>query len=109
MNQNIIESYINKLGKEAHLVGKADEEKIKYIESVLNISLPNSYKWFLKEFGLLVIPGFTILGNGLDTIPACVESTLDWRNYGLPSSFVVIEDPDIMPTHTPTYIVIFGW
>jgi hypothetical protein len=46
----------------------------------------------LKKYGLAVLPGFIILGNGLSAAPACIESTQDWRNYGLPKQFVVVED-----------------
>lgn len=87
-----IESLIIALGSRAHFVGKANSVRIDYIEKQLNVILPKSYKLFLKEYGLAVLPGFTILGNGLATVASCVETTLDWRRYGLSKSLVVIED-----------------
>ena len=91
-NNKIISNYIAALGDDAKFVGKADERQIKTIEKELEVTLSDSYKKFLLEYGLAVLPGFIILGCGLSTIPACVEYTLDWRNYGLPKTLVVIED-----------------
>ena len=90
-NANILK-YIKALGNKALFVGRANENKIRSIEQELGVNLPESYKFFLRDYGLAVLPGFEILGNGLSTVPACVESTLDWRKYGLPQSMVVIED-----------------
>ena len=87
-----IAKYIEALGDKALFVGKADENHINFIEQELDVILPESYKSFLRDYGLAVLPGFEILGNGLFTVPACVESTEDWRKYGLPRSMVVIED-----------------
>ncbi len=87
-----IAKYIEALGDKALFVGKADENHINFIEQELDVILPESYKSFLRDYGLAVLPGFEILGNGLFTVPACVESTQDWRKYGLPRSMVVIED-----------------
>ena len=32
--------------------GGVDTDKIYYIENELDVKLPNSYKWFLKTFGI---------------------------------------------------------
>jgi hypothetical protein len=90
-NINIVK-LIRTLGDEAVFVGKADENRINFIEQELGVILPASYKSFLREYGLAVLPGFVILGNGLSAVPACLDSTLDWRKYGLPPAMVVIED-----------------
>jgi antitoxin YobK len=92
MNLPNISKEIIALSDNVSFVGKADETRIDLIEKELQILLPESYKWFLKEYGLAILPGFVILGNGLSNVPACVETTLSWRKYGLPESLVVIED-----------------
>lgn len=74
--------------------GGVDTNKIYYIENELNVKLPNSYKWFLKTFGYGFIYGIEILGYGKSTPPLVVTKTLDYRKYGLPNEYVVIEDCD---------------
>lgn len=92
MNENLIIQLINKVSDNALFVGKADEPRIKEIEYSLNVTLPESYKWFLRELGHGGVSGIEILGNGLGKIPSCVRSTNFWRKYGLPAFLVVIED-----------------
>jgi antitoxin YobK len=87
-----IQKLIFNLGDITYFTGKADKSRVDLIERELGVSLPNSYKWFLREYGIAVLPGFIILGNGLSIIPSCVESTLDWRKFGLEQELVVIED-----------------
>jgi antitoxin YobK len=91
-SKNDIIVHINDFGIKIHKFTKVDYGQINNIEKDLMVSLPNSYKWFLSEYGLLIMPGYIILGTGLDKTAACVKSTLDWREYGLPQEFVVIED-----------------
>lgn len=74
--------------------GGVDTDKIYYIENELDVKLPNSYKWFLKTFGYGFIYGIEILGYGKSTPPLVVTKTLDYRKYGLPNEYVVIEDCD---------------
>ena len=74
--------------------GGVDTDKIYYIENELDVKLPNSYKWFLKTFGYGFIYGIEILGYGKFTPPLVVTKTLDYRKYGLPNEYVVIEDCD---------------
>lgn len=92
MNHSEIIQLIEIHGEAIRFVGKADNLRVDFVERVLGVSLPESYKWFLTNFGLAILPGCLILGNGLDTIPACVRSTKDWREFGLPNNLVVIED-----------------
>jgi len=84
---------IKEAGKKAFFVGQAEDKDVHQIEQQLKVGLPESYKWFLKEYGYGGIGSLEIYGKGLDKIAACVECTNDWRNYGLPNSFVVIEEP----------------
>lgn len=94
MKTEIIKNIIDSVGNNALFVGKADEKRILEIEGLLEVKLPNSYKWFLKEYGHGGINGFDILGNGLAPLPSCVRATLNWRKHGLPKNFVVLEDTE---------------
>ncbi|WP_139488157.1 SMI1/KNR4 family protein [Brevibacillus dissolubilis] len=78
--------------RKSFFVGNLDDEKISNIEKILHITLPESYKWFLKEYGTGGIIGVEILGGGLRDTPTCVRETVEWRGYGLPEAFVVIEN-----------------
>ena len=53
MDKNDIDKLIKEMGNDVKFFGKANEEKINAIEQDLHVKLPNSYKWFLKEFGLV--------------------------------------------------------
>lgn len=74
--------------------GPADDSRIRQIEEMLGVSLPESYKWFVREYGNGGIGGVEILGVGKPTVPYCVRTTERYRRYGLPRSFVVIENVD---------------
>jgi hypothetical protein len=92
MNKETIEQLIQNANGDVFFAGKAGETKVKEIETLLSVTLPDSYKWFLKELGHGGVSGLEIIGNGLGEIPACVKSTKSWRAHGLPLSLVVIED-----------------
>lgn len=77
---------------EAFFVGKLTDDKIEFCEKSLNVILPESFKWFLKEYGTGGMNGVEIIGGGLAQVPSCVESTKDWRQYGLPNKLVIVED-----------------
>jgi hypothetical protein len=94
MDKKSIFGLIEKAGSKAFFVGKADDKKIAEIEQLLGITLPESYKWFLREFGHGGIPGLEIYGNGLAKISSCVHYTTEWREFGLQEHFVVVEDVD---------------
>lgn len=92
MNQEKVIEIITENKNKAFFVGKADENRVRVIEESLNVSLPDSYKWFLKEFGHGGFNGVEILGSGKAAVPSCVRETEDWRDYGLPDDYVVIEN-----------------
>ena len=79
-------------GEKCVCVGKASDDRVLQIESELGVKLPNSYIAFLKECGHAVLPGYIILGNGLALIPSCVRATMEWRSFGLPNPYLVIEE-----------------
>ncbi|MCY7862687.1 SMI1/KNR4 family protein [Bacillus haynesii] len=74
--------------------GGESEDKIAYIEHHLNVVLPESYKWFLKNYGSGGISGVEIIGYELEGAYV-VEQTEDYRKYyDLPDGIVVIEYVD---------------
>ncbi|PGW03287.1 hypothetical protein COD90_29470 [Bacillus cereus] len=73
-------------------VGALDDNKINNIEKKLDVKLPDSYKWFLKEYGTGGVFGVEMFGGGLLDAPTCVRETEEWREYGLPMEFVVIQN-----------------
>lgn len=74
--------------------GGVDRDRIFQIETILKVSLPESYKWFLQNYGHILIMGIEIYGVSKGEIPSCVKSTERYRKIGLPSEFVVIESND---------------
>ncbi len=95
MNTKHIEQLLELLDNKVFFVGQANKGRVEQIETQLSLTLPDSYKWFLQYFGHGGGYGVEILGNGLAETASCVETTLDWRNYGLPASMVVVEDEGI--------------
>lgn len=67
--------------------GGACEEQILQAEKELGVSFPESYKWFLRKYGTTL----SIYGIGLDGITSLVKYTQNYREQGLPKSFVVIK------------------
>jgi hypothetical protein len=90
--QDRIIALIKDLDRDVKLVGQADVATITNIESGLGVSLPDSFKWFLKEYGLLMLPAYIIYGSGNNADPACLKLTLALRASKLPAPFVVIEN-----------------
>lgn len=76
-----------------HKLNGTSEEKIKEIESTLNVTLPDSYKWLLKEYGYVSFEGLEIDGIGLNDVLKCVDNTLDWKEYDIPEGYVMIFEP----------------
>lgn len=70
------------------------EEQIQSVEEFLSVTLPESYKWFLKKYGAGGINGFELFGieSGID-IKNCslVTITEEYRKKGLHDNLVIIE------------------
>ncbi len=92
MGKKEIEKLIISAGNGAFFVGKSDSQKVLEIENQLMLLIPESYQWFLKEFGHGGIFGVEILGNGLAETPSCVKPTKNWRKFGLPNHLLCVED-----------------
>ena len=91
LNKEAVIELINNAPKK-FFVGALDDSKISDIEKRLNVKLPESYKWFLLEYGTGGVFGIEIFGGGLREVPTCVRETEEWREYGLPMEFVVIQN-----------------
>ncbi len=72
------------------LVPPSDED-IQKAEQQLGVEIPESYIWFLKEYGY---GGFFFEFLGCTGSPSFVQQTLKERDYGLPSNLLVVEDCD---------------
>ena len=94
MNRKDIESLIMSEEEEFFFTGGVSVEYIREIEKELNTRLPESYKWFLGNYGHGGINGVLIQGVGLDKSLQVVNTTLSLREYGLPRNLVVIESMD---------------
>ncbi|MBQ7501500.1 SMI1/KNR4 family protein [bacterium] len=89
--RNLIKKYEVK-GDFTH--AEVSDAVIAAAEQTLNVKLPQQYIAFLKEFGHGGIGGIDTLGVGLTGRMIFLETTLEYRRYGLPQSFVVIENCD---------------
>ncbi len=90
--QDRIAALVKDLEPDVKSVGKTEEKTIEMIEGRLNVSLPESFKWFLLKFSLLMMPSYIIYGVGNNDEPACLKLTLGVREKGLPAQYVVIEN-----------------
>lgn len=70
------------------------DDMLKEAEKRLNIKLPVQYKDFLENFGHGGIGGLEVLGVGNNNKLIFVESTLKFREYGLPVNVIIIENCD---------------
>lgn len=77
----------------AFLMTTPFDEDIKKAERELGFEIPESYKWFLKQYG----HGgffFEFLGYGRNGNALFVRETLKERKNGLPANLLVIENCD---------------
>lgn len=80
--------------KEKDFTGGITDDKVMKIEEELHVKLPDSYKWFLRNYGRGGLFGVDILGWGKSEIAPVVKETRRYYIQGLPSSYVVVEDCD---------------
>ena len=70
------------------------DEMITQTETALGIKLPEQYIEFLKNFGHGGIGGIEMLGVGLTGRMIFADETINYRDEGLPTKLVVIENVD---------------
>jgi hypothetical protein len=89
-----LQEFIKQYGKDNDFTGGVSEDKVKETEQKLQVSLPESYKWFLRNYGYGGLFGVEIIRYGF-TGPAVVDATKGHQKYyDLIDGLVVIEDID---------------
>lgn len=79
--------------EDAFFMTKPSDQDIKKAEQELGFAIPESYLWFLKQYG----HGgffFEFLGYGFNGNALFVQETLNERKKGLPANLLVIENCD---------------
>lgn len=79
--------------EDAFFMTKPSDKDIQKSEQELGFKIPESYRWFLKEYG----HGgffFEFLGYGITGSALFVQETLKERKKGLPSNLLVVENCD---------------
>lgn len=94
MNENQLMEFIKEHADPLDFTGGVDKNKIEFIESELKVNLPESYKNFLRRYGMGGIFGVEILGYGKSSTASVVIQTKRYRKLGLPLEYVVIENCD---------------
>ncbi|WP_213422620.1 SMI1/KNR4 family protein [Bhargavaea massiliensis] len=57
------------------ITGGIPDSRITEIEAALHVKLPDSYRWFLRNYGFGGIFGVDILGAGKQAVPNVVRKT----------------------------------
>ena len=94
MNKTIIQTIKQYEERGDFTYAKVTDEMIASAQQQLGIALPEQYINFLKSYGHGGIGGVDTLGVGLDGSLVFVEETMEYREYGLPDNFIVIENID---------------
>ncbi|KWW21736.1 hypothetical protein AS888_04295 [Peribacillus simplex] len=94
MNYSDLQEFIKNYGKVDDFTGGVSEDKVEETENKLQVPLPESYKWFLRNYGYGGLFGLRIIGYGFAG-PAVVDATKGHQKYyDLLDGLVVIEDID---------------
>lgn len=91
--EDMILNYFKKYQDEDSVIyGTLTDEEVSYIERELNVKLPDSYKWYIKQFGTGGILGIWIEGGSPGEIEesTVIETTRTFQEQGLPDGYVVI-------------------
>jgi len=83
---------IEQYEEEKDFYGRANEEDVEYIETILDIKFPESYKWFILNYGSGGICGVEVIGLEKKNDSSVVKVTERYRSLGLDSECIVIED-----------------
>ncbi|MCH5454822.1 SMI1/KNR4 family protein [Bacillus toyonensis] len=77
-------------------MGVVNEDTIREAAQMLNLTFPNSYLWFLKQYGSGGLDGMDI--NGCETTAAdssvVYHTKLYRETYNLPEQYIVLNDID---------------
>lgn len=94
MNKAELTDFIKKYMEPDDFTGGVDERQIDYIQDTLELKLPESYKWFLNNYGSGGLYGVDILGVAKSNIATVVIETENYRDLGMKGKLIVIEDID---------------
>ena len=94
LSKEDIAVFIQENGEDDDFTGGVSDETINEIEYKLEVKFPNSYKWFLRNYGSGGIYGVDILGCGKSSNPSVLSNTERFRNLGLPKQYIVIGNCD---------------
>ncbi len=94
MNKEEIINFIKINTEPGDFTGGVDEIQVDYVQETLEVNLPVSYKWFLKNYGSGGLYGVDILGVANSNIPTVVNETINYRDLCMGKHLVVIEDID---------------
>ncbi|WP_142130376.1 SMI1/KNR4 family protein [Bacillus sp. SLBN-3] len=72
--------------------GGVDKKQVDNIQNTLQSILPESYTWFLTNYGSGGLFGVDILGVAKSNIASVVIKTERYRDLGMNGNLVVIED-----------------
>lgn len=93
MNYTNLKSFILDNIKENDFLGGMDLEKIKEIESTLNLEIPSEYKKFLVDFGYIGLYGVEIYGYVKSTnYNFLTEQTTEFWSLGLQQNKIVLSN-----------------
>ncbi|MGG3625187.1 SMI1/KNR4 family protein [Bacillus gobiensis] len=86
-----IKSFFEEHEQFSILTGGISDHKIKEIEFTLSLQLPESYKWFLRNYGSGGAFGTMILGYDEEGAEVIDRTEMYRKYYGLTNGIVVIE------------------
>ncbi|USK79404.1 SMI1/KNR4 family protein [Peribacillus frigoritolerans] len=89
-----LQEFIKQYGKVDDFTGGVSEDKVEETENKLQVPLPESYKWFLKNYGSGGSFGIDIIGYDLVGASVVTATKDHQKYYGLIDGIVVIEDID---------------
>ena len=94
MNKEELTIFIKRNMEPADFTGGVDVKQINYVQDTLKLKLPESYKWFLNNYGSGGLYGVDILGVAKSNIATVVIETESYRDLGVSENLIVIEDID---------------
>ena len=94
MNKEELTNFIKRNMEPDDFTGGVDRKQIDYVQDTLKLKLPESYKWFLNNYGSGGLYGVDILGVAKSNIATVVIETESYRDLGMSENLIVIEDID---------------
>ncbi|TYS59879.1 SMI1/KNR4 family protein [Sutcliffiella horikoshii] len=87
-----LSTFINDYKETDDFTGGVDKAQITLVQNELGVKLPESFKWFLSNYGSGGMFGVDIQGVGKSNRPSVVVNTKRYRDLGLKNDLVVIEN-----------------